>query len=172
MSSAMSATPTPEAACPPTRRQMQLLGIEHLEEIKAQLVYDRPCWGIHTQGPTESHGRPTLSDHELKALGIQKLPAIDLDETAPFDPEPLFFSPYPIDEVDDFPVLVQKSMGDRRYSEGHDDWEPACTDSSCPGWCMGPTSDDTQRLRWFNRTMCPSYRGKGILSRTDWHRSL
>ncbi len=49
-----------------------------------------------------------MEDDELASFSIRKLSPIDVDETAPFDPDPLFFQPYPLhDKVDFRTALVQ-----------------------------------------------------------------
>lgn len=108
---------------------------------------------------------PVLEDSHLQALGIRKLPDIDVDEYAPFDPEPLFFSPYPVDGVEDLPAFVN---GARRYVEDASRrWKKPCVKSHCPGENINLNMHcSCSRFGWVCR-VAGTYRD-GILGKSKW----
>lgn len=109
---------------------------------------------------------PVLEDSHLQALGIHKLPDIDVDEHAPFDAEPLFFRPYPIDGVEDPPALVNGAL---RY--GSEDalsrWEKPCAESYCPGDLIGLDMHCSCSRYCWARCVAGKY-GDGILGESKW----
>lgn len=163
-------TPNQVTQYMPTRRQMQLLALDHLEEMRSILVCDYRCSVYHArQGPTQIHGDRDLNAVELEALGIRKLQDIDVDEMAPFDPEPLFFQPWSSDETVDFPTLARQAMGDHEYTH-RSGWKAACSESSCTGWCDDYHVESSRRIRWFTETVSPYIcRDAGLVLQTEWH---
>ena len=106
---------------------------------------------------------PVLDDSHLESLGIRKLPDIDVDEHAPFDPEPLFFRPYPLDGVDDLPSFVK----DLLQYESTREWKKPCTESYCPGEFIAHKRHcSCSRYKWAD-SMAGEY-GDGILGKTKW----
>lgn len=159
----------------PTRREKQLLALEHLEEVMAVFICSNPRpTSQHRQGPTQDYFYPTVSVEELTAGDIRKLPELDVDGVYPFDPDPLFFSPWPSQDEVDFPALVHTAVDER--DRGPDQkWTTACTESTCMGggrcheyhrmW------SSVRRIEWFKASLSPSsYRYTGIIKQTDWHR--
>lgn len=81
-----------------------------------------------------------LDDDQLETLLIRKLPAIDVDEIAPFDLDPLFIRPYPLaDDARDFPPVVAQALAD-----GQPRWKSLCNQDNC-------SKDEcaSRRSRWF-----------------------
>lgn len=110
---------------------------------------------------------PVLEDSHLQALGIRKLPDIDVDEYAPFDPEPLFFRPYPLDDVEDLPGLVTGALDKDAYYDTLHRWKKPCEKSYCPGDCIGLDRHcSCSRYDWVHN-MAGEY-GDGILGKAKW----
>lgn len=110
---------------------------------------------------------PVLENSHLKALGIRKLPDIDVDEYAPFDPEPLFFRPFPIDSEEDLPGFVNDVLVEGWYDTDRQ-WKKPCTESYCPGEYISHRRHcSCSRYSWAN-SMAGEY-GDGILGKTKWH---
>lgn len=105
--------------------------------------------------------RTSLDDDELEALSIRKLTPIDVDETAPFDSEPLFFKPLAVDDVDIFSSRINQSF--RLYGlDGQQEWSRECycyyQDDFIKKWvirwelqCREEATDDCtqRRAEWF-----------------------
>lgn len=156
-------TPAPVEACVPTQREMQMCAWKHLAAIKAEIYH-----------PFTDQGRVTLEEDHLASLGIRKMSALDVDENAPFDPEPLFFQPYSLDGVDDFPAFVHGLLAFDHTQRGCA-WKPECEMEDCSsaeingGSGIGHHSLD--RLYWFLGVLRSYWhcRDTGILEeRTSW----
>ena len=124
-----------------TRRFIQKAQLEELEKLKKQLYTLR---------------QPVFDDTELENLSIRKLPALDTDETAPLDLEPLFFQPYPVSDGDDFQSLAQEALEDEEPRWMNMCNEQGCTSRQCGIW----------KERWASRTL-GSF-GTGIRMNTEW----
>lgn len=113
---------------------------------------------------------PVLEDSHLQALGIHKLPDIDVDEHAPFDPEPLFFRPYPLDGVEDLPSFVNGAIDEDLYYDTLHRWKKPCEESYCPGdaICLDRHCS-CSRYDWVHFTAGEF--GDGILGKTKWQYS-
>lgn len=110
---------------------------------------------------------PVLEDSHLQALGIRKLPDIDVDEHAPFDPEPLFFRPYPLDGEDDLPVLVNSALRENARDDSLRTWKKPCDESYCPGDLISLSMHcSCSRYKWVHRKAGAF--GDGILAKTKW----
>lgn len=111
---------------------------------------------------------PVLEDSHLQALGIRKLPEIDVDEHAPFDPEPLFFRPYPLNGVEDLPGFVNGALDEDVYYDSLHRWKKPCVESYCPGELMisNEMHCSCSRYKWAKR-VAGQY-GDGILAKTKW----
>ncbi|KAK7708175.1 hypothetical protein SLS63_013589 [Diaporthe eres] len=111
---------------------------------------------------------PVLDDSHLQALGIRRLPDIDVDEHAPFDSEPLFFRPYPLDGVDDLPGFVDDVLIHKDIYDTSSQWKKPCTESYCPGELISHKRHcSCSRYKWAD-SMAGEY-GDGILGKTRWH---
>lgn len=109
---------------------------------------------------------PVLEDSHLQALGIRKLPDIDVDEHAPFDPEPLFFRPYPLDEEEDLPEFVNNALQQGWYDTDLQ-WKESCTKSYCPGELISHGRHcSCGRYLWAN-SMAGQF-DDGIMGKTEW----
>lgn len=109
---------------------------------------------------------PVLDDSYLETLGIRKLPDIDVDEHAPFDPEPLFFRPYPLDDVDDLPGLVDDAL-EKPLFDIEDPWRTSCTESYCPGENIAHGFHcSCKRYKWVASKA--GKLGDGLLGKTKW----
>ncbi|KAL2289347.1 hypothetical protein FJTKL_02349 [Diaporthe vaccinii] len=110
---------------------------------------------------------PVLDDSHLQDLGILKLPDIDVDEHAPFDPEPLFFRPYPLDGVEDLPGLVKGAIKEDFLCDTLQRWKKPCAESYCPGDLMCQNMHcSCSRYKWAHY-MSGAF-GDGILGKTKW----
>lgn len=110
---------------------------------------------------------PVLEDSHLQALGIRQLPDIDVDEHAPFDPEPLFFRPYPLDDEEDLPGLVNGALSQNWYDDASRRWEKPCVKSYCPGDNIrNDLHCSCSRYNWVN-SIAGRF-GRGILGKTKW----
>lgn len=111
---------------------------------------------------------PVLEDSHLHALGIRKLPDIDVDEYAPFDPEPLFFSPYPLNGAEDVSGLVTDALNEEpTYNIGTRPWKKPCEKAYCPGDCIGLDRHcSCSRYQWVYE-MAGAYEN-GLLGKTKW----
>lgn len=113
---------------------------------------------------------PVLEESHLQALGIRKLPDIDVDEHAPFDPEPLYFSPYPLDGVEDLPDLVNGAINEDLYYDTLQRWKRPCAESYCPGDLISHNMHcSCSRFKWAHY-MSGAF-GDGILGKTKWQYS-
>lgn len=81
----------------------------------------------HIWNLVDDDREPALTDEQLQALSIRKGAPLDVDQAAPFDPEPLFFSPYPIEEGQDVRSVMLNAMPDLGLSKWYDD----CTREDC-----------------------------------------
>jgi hypothetical protein len=130
-----------------TTAARQLLQELHLEQLG--WLFD----GVNVLRQT------ALDDDQLETLLIRKLPAIDVDEIAPFDPDPLFIRPYPLaDDARDFPTVVAQALLD-----GQPRWNSPCDQDNC--------SDDlcaSRRAEWFIDSFGTC--GEGIRENTQWDR--
>lgn len=155
--------------CVLTQRQIQESTINHLAALKAKIFHPQYY----------QLGRISIDDDELASLGIRKMSALDVDETAPFDPEPLFFRPCPVDEGEDFPALVHGSLRHDRtqvvskYNTSA--WKPECQleEQKCSpdgiNKVFGHHSLD--RVQWFMAAL--QFVESGILEeRSPWKYSL
>jgi hypothetical protein len=110
---------------------------------------------------------PVLDDSHLQALGIRKLPDIDVDGHAPFDPEPLFFRPYPLDDGEDLPSLVNGAHSLWQLDGALWHWEKPCQRSYCPGEHIDQDLHcSCRRYSWMD-AMAGQY-DHGILAKTKW----
>ena len=110
---------------------------------------------------------PVLEDSHLQALGIRKLPDIDVDEHALFDLEPLFFRPYPLDDDEDLPGLVNGSLSLDLCDDASTRWKSPCVESYCPGDNIGLDMHcSCSRYDWAHH-IAGQY-GSGILGKTKW----
>ncbi|KAK3934451.1 hypothetical protein QBC46DRAFT_76782 [Diplogelasinospora grovesii] len=100
-----------------------------------------------------------LDDGQLESLCIRKLPPLDVDGTAPFDPEPNFFRPYPLDDNQDFPTVVNQHLDGQ---EGKI-WRNGCKYDEyddCPDWHCADF-----RAIWFKESLGLD---DGILEQMGW----
>ena len=110
---------------------------------------------------------PVLEDSHLQALGIRKLPDIDVDEHAPFDPEPLFFRPFPLDDEQDLPGFVNGALSEDWYDEASRRWEKSCVKPYCPGDNIELDMHcSCSRYDWA-KSIAGRF-GGGILGKTKW----
>lgn len=110
---------------------------------------------------------PVLEDSHLQALGIRKLPDIDVDEHAPFDPEPLYFRPYPLDGVDDLPKFIDDVLIHKDIYDTSSQWKKPCMESYCPGEHIPHGFHcSCKRYKWA-ASKAGKY-GDGILGKTKW----
>ncbi|KAI3393140.1 hypothetical protein diail_4708 [Diaporthe ilicicola] len=82
---------------------------------------------MHIWELVDDSREPALTDEQLKALSIRKGAPLDVDQDAPFDPEPLFFPPLPIEEGQD----VRSVMLDAVSKFGLSRWHANCTRTDC-----------------------------------------
>lgn len=109
---------------------------------------------------------PSLSDSHLERLNIRKLPEIDVDETAPFDPEPLFFRPFPLDGIDDLPKFMHGALHEG-FADTSDEWKKPCEEPWCPGFGNSSGFDcSSKRFKWIHATAGRYW--DGILGKTRW----
>lgn len=110
---------------------------------------------------------PVLEDSHLQALGIRKLPDIDVDEHAPFDTEPLFFRPYGLDGVDNLQEFVNGAIDEDLYYDNLRRWKKPCAKSYCPGELISHDMHcSCSRYNWVHY-MAGAF-GDGILAKTKW----
>lgn len=112
---------------------------------------------------------PVLNDSHLQTLGIRKLPDIDVDEHAPFDPEPLFFSPYPFSEGEDMPDSVKGALDYPQawYDDINRAWKEPCERSDCPAELIHYKRHcSCSRYDWVH-TMAGE-NGDGVMGKTNW----
>jgi len=130
-----------------TTAARQLLQELHLEQLG--WLFD----GVNVLRQT------ALDDDQLETLLIRKLPAIDVDEIAPFDPDPLFIHPYPLADDDrDFPTVVAQALED-----GQPRWKSLCDQDSCNSDVCA-----SRRSTWFVDSFGTC--GEGIRENTIWDR--
>lgn len=109
---------------------------------------------------------PVLDDSLLQALGIRKLPDIDVDEHAPFDPEPLFFRPYPLDEEENLPEFVNDALQEGWYDTDLQ-WKKPCTKSYCPGALISHGRHCSCGRYLWAKSMAGQF-DDGIMGKTKW----
>lgn len=100
-----------------------------------------------------------LDDDQLELLSIRKLPAIDVDEVAVFDPEPLFLQPYRLDnDALDFPTVVADALYDDAKPKK---WTKSCTRDKCNSYSCA---------NWRSTWVVESFGdfGEGIRENTEW----
>lgn len=101
--------------------------------------------------------KTALDDDELETLLIRKLPAIDVDEIAPFDLDPLFIRPYPLaDEAQDFAAIVAEALEDDEPK-----WRSLCDQDKCEYYECA-----SRRSNWFVQSF--GIFGEGIRENTEW----
>lgn len=153
---------------PPAPIQSPVGAIEAARRESQQAAYKQLCATLKKLN--RLYYVPVLEDWQLQSLGIRKLPDIDVDEHAPFDPEPLFFRPFPIDDEEDVPGFVHSTIHPLSNEVASRQWKKPCVKSDCPGGTifMGDHCS-CKRYQWAYTVAGRC--GQGIFGKTQWHLS-
>ena len=123
------------------RRLLQKQQLRALTELRSEILSLDPA---------------VFNDDQLASLAIRKLSPIDVDGSAPFDPDPLFFLPYPMEDGQDF-----RSMALAPFQGLEHEWLEMCKDGECDGCSCG-----RWRMRWADDTLGTF--GEGLRENTEW----